>query len=68
MQSLDEKTNDSEKYGAPVHLETILSNDVLDEIKHPSGIDAETAKYLDQGIVIDEAANKRVLKWSHVLL
>lgn len=67
MQSLqddDSKTNDNEKYGAPVHLETVLSKDdaEIEEMKHPSGVDAETAKYLNSGIVIDEAANKRVLK------
>ena len=56
-----------EKKEQPDHLENVLSNDTdFTKAKHHqslnAGVDAEVAKYLNSGVVIDEAANKRVLR------
>lgn len=62
MQSPDEKTKVD---APPSHLENILSNETdanLKDARPHFAVDAELEKYINSGIVIDEAANAKVLK------
>jgi hypothetical protein len=67
MSTSDEKKAVSAE--PPTHLEHIRSFDSADlkaEEHMPSfaaaGVDAETSKYLKDGVVIDEATNRRLLR------